>query len=95
MTTSPLTPARAARRQLLLDRIAEYLTDHGAQADNATSYARDLLALVDDHGFTLPTAIDDPPPLRPGRDADPDHRKACKAEIDAAIARARLTARTT
>lgn len=37
--------------------------------------------------------VPEAPPLRPGRLADPDHRKAMKAEIDAAIARSRQRSR--
>jgi hypothetical protein len=81
------TPARAARRQLLVDRFAEYLAEHGAQPENATAYARDLLDVVDELGFTLPEAIDDSPPLFDGH-ADPEHRAACMAQIRAALNRA-------
>lgn len=79
------TPARAARRKLLTDRFAEYLTEHGAQPDHAAGYARDLLDLVDDLGFTLPASIDDTPPPVTGR-ATPSHQAACMAEIRATLA---------
>lgn len=73
MTTQPThSPARTARRQLLVDRIAEYLTDRGASDDNARAYAADLRDIVDQLGFTLPAALEDTPPLRPGQPADLD-----------------------
>lgn len=60
MTT---TPARAARRQLLVDRFAEQLTEWGAPG--AEVRARALLDIVDAQGFVLPPAIEDAPPPRP------------------------------
>jgi len=40
-----------------------------------------------------PDPAADIPPLRPERVADPDHRAACKAAIDAAVAAARAVTR--
>jgi hypothetical protein len=67
---TPLTPARAARRQLLVDRITEYLAERCGSEERAAGYARDIRGIVDDLGFTLPEAIDDPPPAR-GADGPP------------------------
>lgn len=52
---------RTARRKLLTDRFAEELTAWGSP--HADDRARRLLELVDNAGFTLPAALDDPPPL--------------------------------
>jgi hypothetical protein len=66
MTVQPtITPARAARRQILSDRIAEYLTDRCGSPDRAAAYATDIRDIVEQLGWTLPAALDDPPPPRP------------------------------
>lgn len=70
MTIHTQTPARAARRQLLLDRVTEYLTERCGSEERAAGYARDIRGIVDDLGFDLPAAIDDPPPAR-GADGPP------------------------
>lgn len=76
MTIHAQTPARAARRQLFRDRVTEYLTDRGAQPDHADAYARAILDIADQLGFTLPAAIDDPPAARGRADTSgPGHRR--------------------
>jgi hypothetical protein len=64
------TPARAARRKLLTDRFTEMLTEWGSP--HAGERAAQLLAAVDQLGFTLPPALEDAPGLRPDRAAEDD-----------------------
>jgi len=59
VTADPVT--RAARRQNVLDRLAEHLTGWGCPPDTAVTRAGLLLHEVESHGWTLPTA--DAPPL--------------------------------
>lgn len=83
------TPARAARRKLLTDRFTELLTEWGSP--HAGERAAQLLAAVDDLGFTLPAPLEDvPPPV--GSGADPDHRAQCMAEIRGVFQRDRRPA---
>lgn len=70
---------RHARRQLLTDRWTELLTEWGC--DHATDRARALLQPMDDLGFRLPAALDDPPPP-PSR----PHIQHVRAELAAARA---------
>ena len=56
-----MTLARTARRKLLTDRFAELLESWGSP--HTADRARELLDAVDAAGFTLPAALDDPPPL--------------------------------
>lgn len=79
-----ITPARAARRQLLVDRFAEYLTDRGAPADRAQAYAGDLRDIVDALGFALPAALEDVPAPR-GDGCSDEARRAAMAQIRAAL----------
>lgn len=58
--TDPVT--RAARRQNLLDRLAELLTDWGCPPDLVAPRAAGLLHVVEAHGWTQPTV--DAPPIR-------------------------------
>jgi hypothetical protein len=58
--TDPVT--RAARRQNLLDRLAEQLTDWGCPPDTAHIRAGGLLIIVEAGGWALPTV--DAPPIR-------------------------------
>lgn len=85
-TTPTVTPARAARRQLLLDRFAEYLTDRGIHPDRAAGYARDLQQHVDDLGFRLPASIEDTEPPAPSP-STLEGRRAARALLDQALAR--------
>lgn len=78
-------PARAARRQLLIDRWTEKL--HQAGYPNPTERARDLLTDMDDLGFSLPPALEDTPPPR-----GPGHTPAARATAMQTI-RDTLTAR--
>lgn len=57
--TDPVS--RAAKRQNLLDRLAEHLTEWGCPADGAATRAGALLHLAEAHGWALPT-VDAPPP---------------------------------
>ena len=54
-------PAAAARRQLVLDRIAEDLTGWGCPAEYAEARAARLLDHALDAGYALPTALNGPP----------------------------------
>jgi hypothetical protein len=57
--TDPVS--RAAKRQNLIDAIAEHLTDWGCPTDTAATRAGGLLLLAEQHGWTLPTVV--APPL--------------------------------
>lgn len=86
MTVHTQTPARAARRQLLVDRFAEYLTEKCGSVERATAYARDLRGIVDDLGFSLPAALEDVPPAVGEKQLDgPGYAafQAAKAELAA------------
>jgi len=69
MTADPVT--RTARRQNLLDRLAEHLTDWGCPADAAATRSLSLLHEVEAHGWQLPNV--DAPPLS-GRGSTPEGR---------------------
>jgi hypothetical protein len=89
MTTTPTTtPARAARRQNLLNRWTERLTERGVAY--AADLARVLLDDMDEAGFRLPAALEDAAPLaaNPAPEDSPGRRAFAEA-------RAALTAKRT
>lgn len=57
--TDPVT--RAAKRQNLIDRLAEHLVEWGCPADSAPTRAGALLITVEAGGWSLPSV--DAPPL--------------------------------
>lgn len=78
-----LTPGLAAKRQWLRDRYAEQLEAWGAA--NPDACAGQLLDIALNLGWAPPHADGDADEIVPPRfvpTADPDHRAACKAEID-------------
>ena len=79
-TALTTTPARAARRQLLVDRFTELLTSWGSP--HADARAKQLRDVVDELGFALPAAFDDPPPV-PARGADGPGREEFRAALAA------------
>jgi hypothetical protein len=85
MTADPVT--RAARRQTLLDRLAEHLTEWGCPADLVAPRALGLLHEVESAGWLLPTSAT--PPLT-GRGSTPEGRARALAEARAALAARRL-----
>jgi hypothetical protein len=86
MTVDPVT--RAARRQNLLDRLAEQLTDWGCPPDTAPVRAGGLLIIVEAGGWALPTV--DAPPIR-GRGSTREGRARARAEYEAARVASRAT----
>lgn len=79
-----MTPQQAATNATAAAWLAEILEGWGVDdqpADRARWVIGELLKL----GIRPLTT---PPPLR-GQGADPDHRAACKADIDTALAEAR------
>jgi hypothetical protein len=86
MTVDPVT--RAARRQTLLDRLAEQLTDWGCPTDLVAPRALGLLHQVEQAGWLLPTSAT--PPLT-GRGSTPEGRARALAEARAALAARRIT----
>lgn len=56
--TDPVS--RAAKRQNLLDRIAEHLTEWGCPSDSVATRAGALLYLAEQHGWSLPTSTAPP-----------------------------------
>jgi hypothetical protein len=71
--TDPVS--RAAKRQNVLDRLGELLTDWGCPTDAATTRAVALLHEVEQAGWSLPTA--DAPPLT-GRGSTPEGRERAR-----------------
>lgn len=76
-------PARTARRQLLVDRIAEHLDGWGSP--HAVERATRLLTVVDELGFRLPPEIEDPPPLRSCPGDSPGRRRFAEARAVLAL----------
>lgn len=79
--TDPVT--RSAKRQNLLDRLAEHLTEWGCPADLAGSRALAVLHDVETAGWAQPAH--DAPPLQ-GRGSTPSGRARARAEFAAALA---------
>jgi hypothetical protein len=74
--TDPVT--RAARRQNLIDRLAEHLTEWGCPADTAPTRAGALLITVEAGGWSLPTI--DAPPLS-GRGSTDEGRERARLTL--------------
>jgi hypothetical protein len=81
MSPDPVT--RAAKRQNLLDRIAEALTDWGCPTDIAATRAVALLHFAEEGGWQLP--IHDAPPLQ-GRGSTPLGRDRARAILEHTMA---------
>jgi hypothetical protein len=79
--TDPVT--RAAKRQNLVDRLAEHLTAWGCPTDAATPRAQQLLLEVEQHGWTLPTIA--APPLT-GRGSTPEGRARARRALEQVLA---------
>lgn len=75
--TDPVT--RAARRQNLLDRLAELLAGWGCPPDLARERAGGLLIVVEEHGWTLPTIPT--PPIR-GRGSTAEGRARARRILE-------------
>lgn len=71
--------SRAAKRQNVLDRIAEQLTDWGCPPEPAVTRAGALLFLVEQHGWSLPTV--DAPPLS-GRGSTDEGRARARLVLE-------------
>lgn len=82
MTVTPFGPTTAARRQVTLDRLTELFQQRGSAYPDER--ATEVLELIQSLGWSLPRALDDPPP--PVREARPDHRQACMEQIRADLA---------
>jgi hypothetical protein len=79
--TDPVT--RAAKRQNLVDRLAEHLASWGCPNDLAPERARQLLLEVEAHGWTLPTIA--APPLT-GRGSTPEGRARARRALEQVLA---------
>jgi hypothetical protein len=75
--TDPVS--RAAKRQNLLDRLAEHLTEWGCPPDVAPARVGALLVIVEEHGWTLPTV--DAPPLS-GRGSTEEGRARARRIVE-------------
>jgi hypothetical protein len=85
--TDPIS--RAAKRQNLLDDLAEHLVAWGCPPDTTPSRAAVLLALAEQHGWLLPTV--DAPPFR-GRGSTDEGRARARRSFEQARAGCRCTA---
>jgi hypothetical protein len=84
--TDPVT--RAAKRQNVIDRLAEQLAEWGCPPDTAATRAGALLFVVESHGWSLPTVA--APPLS-GRGSTAEGRFRARRSFEQARAGCRCT----